>query len=115
MSISITDLAKQKLQQALSSQDSSYFVKIAALSGGCSGFKYHLGLDQKQETDILLEIDGLNVLVTEGSLPLLNGVVLDYRQELFSEGFSFSNSNAHSCGCGSSFRPKDSDECETEL
>jgi len=114
ININITDLAKEKLAQALAAQDGTYFVKIAALSGGCSGFKYQLGLDQKQDKDVEVSINGLAVLLTEESLPLLDGVVLDYRQELFSEGFTFSNSNAQSCGCGSSFRPKDTDECNEE-
>lgn len=115
MSIKITKLAEDKLDLALANQDESFFVKIAALSGGCSGFKYYLGLDQKQDQDIFLQTEsGRTILVSAESAPLLEGVVLDYRQDLFSEGFFFSNPNAHSCGCGSSFRPKDSEECDIE-
>ena len=110
---SVTELAAQKLKYFLSDHP-GFFAKVAVTSGGCSGFKYHIGLDSnRQETDIVLSTEfDLDIIVPEDSLPYLTSVTLDYQQSFMSEGFQFKNPEATSCGCGSSFRPKESEACD---
>jgi len=112
MSLRVTEKAESKLKQYMA-ENPDFFPKVAVTSGGCSGFKYHIGLDKKQDTDHLITLaSGFSVLVPEDSLPYLDGVTLDYKESLMNAGFSFDNPNAHGCGCGSSFRPKDSESCD---
>jgi len=112
LSLEITTEARSKLVEFVS-LNPGFIPKVAAQSGGCSGFKYVIGLDHKQENDLEFTYDdGLVVLIPQESLDLLKNVILDYKKTFMSEGFSFSNPDAHSCGCGSSFRPKDSEPCE---
>ena len=114
MTLKITQKAETKLKEYLQ-LNAGTLPKVAVSSGGCSGFKYHIGLDTKQDGDLISVLEsGLEILIPETSMPYLNGVVLDYKEEFMNAGFSFSNPNAHSCGCGSSFRPKDLEECSEE-
>ena len=114
MTLKITQNAEDKLRVYLA-DNPGFSPKVAVSSGGCSGFKYLIGLDKATEEDEILTLEsGLEVLVPKDSLTLLDGVVLDYKETLMSSGFAFENPGAYSCGCGSSFRPKESDACESE-
>ena len=82
------------------------FLRVAVQGGGCSGLTYGLGFTpEKEETDQLLEQHGVQIVVSKGDAPILNGTVIDYKQSLMGGGFSIENPNAiASCGCGTSFR-----------
>ena len=82
-----------------------YFLRIGVKGGGCSGLTYSLGFDGEQrETDEILEIKGVRILVDAKSLFYLDGTELDYTDGLNGKGFVFNNPNAaRTCGCGSSF------------
>jgi len=81
------------------------YLRVGVKGGGCSGFNYTLDLtDQKSEEDEVFEYDGLEVICDPKSYLYLNGVTVDFRDEVMGRGFVFSNPNAtSSCGCGSSF------------
>jgi iron-sulfur cluster assembly accessory protein len=110
---SVTEKAATKLKSFLV-DNPGFFAKVAVTSGGCSGFKYHIGLDAtRSENDTTFSTGfDLDIVIPEDSLPYLASVTLDYQQSFMSEGFSFSNPEAQSCGCGSSFRPKESEACD---
>lgn len=110
---SITEIAAQKLKSFLV-DNPGFFAKVAVTSGGCSGFKYHIGLDvNRLESDTIFSTDfDLDIVIPADSMPYLDSVTLDYQQSFMSEGFSFRNPDATSCGCGSSFRPKESEPCD---
>ena len=80
-------------------------LRMGVKGGGCSGFTYVLGFDEKaKETDKVFEASGVRVFVDERSFPYLAGVVLDYQEGLQGKGFTFDNPNAtRTCGCGHSF------------
>lgn len=79
-------------------------LRIFVQGGGCSGYEYGFTFDERQDDDVVVEQDGIEVLVDEMSLPLLSGSVVDFTQSLMSSGFSVQNPNATaSCGCGHSF------------
>lgn len=80
-------------------------LRIAIAGGGCSGFQYGMSLEQeKNEDDIVVECGAVKLLVDPLSAPLLEGVTVDYVENLTGSGFKFENPNATStCACGSSF------------
>jgi iron-sulfur cluster assembly protein len=80
-------------------------LRVGVKGGGCPGFSYVLDLTESQkETDELFEQHGVKIIVDPKSLLYLNGVTVDFRDEIMGRGFVFNNPNAtSSCGCGSSF------------
>lgn len=80
-------------------------LRVAVLSGGCSGFVYDLELvKETREDDFTFEQEGLTVAVDLSSLEYLNGTTIDYLDTLNESGFKFQNPNStKECGCGKSF------------
>jgi iron-sulfur cluster assembly accessory protein len=79
-------------------------LRVSVVGGGCSGFQYSLGFDERKEGDTVTALAGVDVLVDEVSLPYIGGTTLDYVEGLHGAGFKFDNPRAgHTCGCGSSF------------
>ncbi|ACI51339.1 iron-sulfur cluster assembly accessory protein [Gluconacetobacter diazotrophicus PA1 5] len=80
-------------------------IRIMVESGGCSGFKYMMGLVAAPEpSDVVVDIDGVKVFVDAESGPHLQGTKVDFVVTLEQSGFSFDNPNAASkCSCGKSF------------
>lgn len=79
-------------------------LRVGVLGGGCSGFQYTLSFDARKEGDVVMELDGVPVLVDEVALPYIAGTTLDYVEGLHGAGFRFDNPRAsRTCGCGSSF------------
>ncbi len=79
-------------------------LRISVVGGGCSGFQYSLGFDERKDGDTLTVLEGVNVFVDEISLPYIAGTTLDYVEGLHNAGFRFDNPRAsRTCGCGSSF------------
>lgn len=79
-------------------------LRVGVKGGGCSGFSYVLGFDQKNEKDEVYEIDGLTVLMEKAHAIYLIGMQIDWLDGLNNRGFSFANPNAkETCGCGTSF------------
>ena len=81
------------------------YLRVGVKGGGCSGFNYTLDLtDQKTEGDEVFDSHGVEVICDSKSYLYLNGITIDYRDEMMGRGFVFNNPNASSsCGCGSSF------------
>jgi iron-sulfur cluster assembly accessory protein len=92
----------RELQERESLQDKGLRVRV--VGGGCHGFSYALGFDDRKESDTVLDIDGVAFLVDKFSTPYLMGAYIDYVDGLMGAGFKISNPNAKStCGCGESF------------
>ena len=54
--------------------------------------------------DQLYDYSGIQVVVDAKSLTAVNGLTIDYSEDLMGGGFRFHNPNAsQSCGCGNSF------------
>lgn len=89
--------------------------RLSVQPGGCSGMLYtmefddaiarpDLGLTQIGPSDRVYDCNGLQVVVEAQSLPYLDGLTLDYSEDLMGGGFRFHNPNAtQTCGCGNSF------------
>lgn len=103
--IQLTDAAKEEVKRLLSKQNKPGFgLKVGVRGGGCSGLSYQLGFSSKQEGDNEFVFDGVKVFVDQKSYLYLNGMTLDFSDNLEGRGFKFVNPNAQkSCGCGESF------------
>ena len=104
--INLTTVAAGKVKEIMSMQNPApTALRVAVVGGGCSGFQYHMAFEtQTNETDHVLEFDGVKVLVDQMSSMYLDGVEIDYIETLEGAGFKFNNPNVKStCGCGSSF------------
>lgn len=79
--------------------------RIAVNGGGCSGFQYDFNLvDSANDDDLVVERDGVTMLVDGLSVMYLAGSEVDFVEELAGSMFVVKNPNATaSCGCGSSF------------
>lgn len=59
---------------------------------------------QVNDDDVQFDDQGVRLVVSAESLPILDGMELDYRKEGLNEAFKFNNPNVkESCGCGESF------------
>ncbi len=103
---SVTTKATDEIKRLLSEEDIPEAVlRVRVVPGGCSGFAYEMGFDDEtDDSDQIIEADGVKVAIDEISYPYLNGSTLDYNDGLNGTGFSINNPNATgSCGCGQSF------------
>ena len=80
-------------------------LRVAVVGGGCSGFQYHMAFEnQTNDSDEVIDFNGLKVAVDQMSSMYLEGVEIDYIETIEGAGFKFNNPNVKStCGCGSSF------------
>lgn len=104
--INITDSACSQLGRIKSEQNipDNHFIRVGVKGGGCSGFTYILGFDNKKEKDQLYNVGGLDVIIDKAHAIYLLGIEIDWMDGLNNRGFVFNNPNAkETCGCGTSF------------
>lgn len=104
--ITITPTALEQLTRIRAEQDipADYALRVGVKGGGCSGFTYILGFDERKPDDQLFAVGTLNVLMNKAHGLYLLGMEIDWVDGLNNRGFSFNNPNAtESCGCGTSF------------
>ena len=108
MDIKVTENAKSKLYEMGVSEET--FLRIGVKSGGCSGNTYDAILDDNMsEVDEVYFTDGnLRIVSDKVSSVFLDGLTVDFSNDLIEPGFRLTNSIANgSCGCGSSFSTGD--------
>jgi iron-sulfur cluster assembly protein len=109
MPIMLSETAAKEIKKIITEQNlpsEATKLRVGVKGGGCSGFSYMLDLTEepKTEGDEELEAHGVKILVDMKSYLYLNGVEIDFKDEVMGRGFVFKNPNATStCGCGSSF------------
>jgi len=104
--ITVTQEAVAEAKRLMEQENLDGFVlRVGVQGGGCAGLSYTLGFDKTvNETDVVMEEDGLRIVCDNKSMLYLNGATLEYVKDLMGGGFKFNNPNAKStCGCGSSF------------
>ncbi len=104
--VKVTDSAAQKVASLLAKQGRPGGVlRIAVIGGGCSGLQYKMDLqDGPANHDILVESNGVKVVVDPKSALYVTGSELDYIDALQGGGFKVKNPNAATtCSCGESF------------
>ena len=99
--IEFTKEANKQILKILSEQDGNSYFRISVQGGGCSGFKYSFTFDEKIEKD---DIVFNKTVIDKNSLDIINGSVVDYKEEMIGSSFIIENPKAtSSCGCGLSF------------
>lgn len=105
--ITITDAAAAQIHDMIKAEeDPNVYLRVGVQGGGCSGLSYGIGFENAKNTDDTeFELHGIPVLIDADSSKILEGTVIDYKQNMMGGGFTIDNPNAiASCGCGSSFR-----------
>ncbi len=103
--VTVTDRAFARLEEIADASGAAKALRVAVLGGGCSGFQYEIQLEDAPATDdLVIEKNGMQVLIDPASQPFLEGSVIDFTDELIGARFAVQNPNASStCGCGTSF------------
>ena len=104
--IQLSDSAKIAVQKLTAEQKrSNAFLRIGVKGGGCSGMTYDVQLDEHEDSlDRVFDLNGVKVVCDSKSFIYLDGMTIDFSNELVGGGFRFVNPNAKgSCGCGTSF------------
>jgi iron-sulfur cluster assembly accessory protein len=106
--IVLTEKAASEVKRIVAEQASpeKLYLRVRVVGGGCSGFQHKLDLDPtvSEKLDEVYQLNGVDVVVDKRSALYLDGVTVDFHDDLNKRGFSVSNPNAKTtCGCGSSF------------
>ena len=102
--IEITNNAQEHIAMVLKKDSAKYF-RITVLGGGCAGFQYKFDFENlKNDDDILIHDEKIDVIIDETSMELIQNSKIDYVHELIGSSFKITNPQAtSSCGCGTSF------------
>lgn len=106
VNLALTDAAADKAKSLLaSSREPHEALRVAVRNGGCSGMRYELAFDgDRRDDDEELEFRGLKVWVDPESANFLDGITIDFSDDLNDAGFKIENPGAsETCGCGESF------------
>ncbi len=104
--VKLTDGAIKQLHEIKKDQSlpDEYGLRVGVKGGGCSGFTYVLGFDEKKEQDEVYNVGGITVFMNKAHALYLLGIEIDWVDGLNNRGFQFNNPNASdTCGCGTSF------------
>lgn len=105
MAIQLTESAARHVQKMLAGQ-SAIGLRLATRKSGCTGFAYVVEFaEEVGEQDQVFESMGVKLVVDNDSLPMLDGMTVDFvQQNVLNQGFEFINPNIKNmCGCGESF------------
>ncbi|MCI4326314.1 MAG: hypothetical protein L3K16_01565 [Thermoplasmata archaeon] len=132
LKLEVTEEAKTQVRELIKSQKPGTAVRVFAQAGGgggcgggsgggcgcgdggggSSGSSFGLAFDRPRSGDVVVPVDGFQVVVDPSSAPALEGARIDFVQELDTSGFTIVPANApapspHSeegggggCGCG---------------
>jgi iron-sulfur cluster assembly accessory protein len=108
VSVNLTESAATEIKNFMSSEEGlpeTAGLRVRVVPGGCSGFQYSLNIEEaSRQGDHVVDQNGVRLFVDMFSAQYLNGVQIDYVNNIMGSGFTFTNPNATGgCGCGSSF------------
>lgn len=103
----LTPAAAEQILRAAEVQDDDPCLRIAAKIDDDGELVYGMGFDEERENDIVVECNGIQILISARSQELLEGTTLDFVELKPGEfQFVFHNPNEPQCapptgGCGS--------------
>lgn len=106
MSIQLTESAASHVKKMLATQEKAIGLRLGTKKSGCTGFSYVVDYaEEVGDNDEVLESRGVKLVVDRDSLPMLEGMEVDFvTTNLLNQGFEFHNPNVkEQCGCGESF------------
>ena len=104
--ITVSRSAALQVAKLLKEEDNpNQALRVSVSGGGCSGFQYGFAFDvDRQEDDIVINREGVTILIDVVSAGYMDGSEIDYVNDLIGASFQVNNPNAaSSCGCGTSF------------
>ncbi len=104
--VDVTPKAAEKVMEFMKQEGKdNLYLRVYVTGGGCSGLSYGMGFEENpDEDDIVLEQNGVKILVDNYSQKYLKGANVDYIESLMGSGFKIGNPNVtKSCSCGHSF------------
>jgi len=104
--VNLTPSAQERLRKAVEAEgNTSLRLRMEVKAGGCAGLQYDMWLDENaDEQDLIVNYDGVEVVVDQSSALYLSGATIDFEDTLMRQGFTIDNPNATgSCACGNSF------------
>lgn len=109
----LTQAAASKVRELLDKEGlaGQKDLRVFVQGGGCAGMSYGMVFDEADgDEDLVVESNGVRVLLDSMSASMLGGTEIDYVDGLMGQGFTFSNPNAKgSCACGHSFSTSSAD------
>jgi iron-sulfur cluster insertion protein len=106
--INLTESAQTKLEDIIKGyNDPKLKVRMYVSGGGCSGMQYGFEITVEQnEDDWIFPANNTTVLIDPISMQYIEGITVDYKDDLQGARFVMDNPKAQTtCGCGSSFSP----------
>ena len=107
MSISLTEESANVLLSYMNEEKPiPEFVRFGVKAGGCSGFTYTIGFDNRsRKFDLEFESCGVKLLEDKKSHLYVKETTIGWSNELQDKGFKFDNPHAKgACGCKTSFQ-----------
>jgi iron-sulfur cluster assembly protein len=103
--IHLSQAAVSEIGRIKSKQQPTVLFRLAVKSGGCSGLFYDMSFDETIKIgDQVFDLAEIQVVIDAASLNYLNGLRVDYSEDLMGGGFRFHNPQAiATCSCGNSF------------
>lgn len=105
-SVNLSDKAANKIGLLVAEETNPKLkLRVYIIGGGCSGFQYGFSFEEETaDGDMIVEKNGVQVIIDPMSFPYLIGSTVDYLEDLQGSRFVINNPNAKTtCGCGSSF------------
>lgn len=102
--IHLTNKAIEKFKEFADNEGLKPIIRVKVLGGGCAGMTNDICFDDNiQDTDEVVEQDGIKLIVDQFSVHYLDDATIDFNETEYGFGFKFIIPNAKSsCGCGSS-------------
>tara|TARA_R110000824_G_scaffold195409_2_gene378150 strand:+ start:415 stop:729 length:315 start_codon:yes stop_codon:yes gene_type:complete len=101
----MTQPAQDKIKSLLIKRQSpDSYLRIGLQGGGCSGYMYKYEFaEQPEDKDKVFEFNGIKICIDVKSYLFLNGMEIDYEEDLLKSGLVFNAPAAkRTCGCGES-------------
>jgi iron-sulfur cluster assembly accessory protein len=107
MNVTITEKAKSEIKRIIQEQfanEPKTYLRLRVLGGGCAGYIHKLDLTPDiTDRDSTMIVEDIDVVIDKRSALYLDGVTVDFHDDINNRGFSVKNpSMKSSCGCGKS-------------
>ena len=103
MNITIKEKAEAMLNSKLAP---GQFLRVFVKEGGCAGLTYGAAIasELKDGESVVHAAGAIRIVTDEANGKFLDGLVIDYSDELINGGLQFTNANTKTtCSCGQSF------------
>jgi iron-sulfur cluster assembly accessory protein len=100
--LSVSSSAIEAIRDLLKERDlKNYALRIVVSGKTCSGYQYGMSLDDSiGDSDVKVEMGGINIVVDNMSMEYLKGANLDFIDDERGKGFMINNPNvSSSCSC----------------